>query len=208
MAGGMDQDRVVQQVSDHQRKAGMNTRTGYISDIKSGENGELKVRMVIGLDPNGKPVKSPWLWTTHHRGQSTERMAFKKDQTGRMVAPDGDYRQAYFTTGPESEKCPPPDHAKNEAEHYFQNGDLHTTRAEKFHELYVKSTDNIRFSKEDVHVGLIGGEEGCRYQAHKEGAKLKAGKSQYAVITKARPIVSQPWVIDKDPTPDPSRGGS
>lgn len=40
-----------------------------------------------------------------------------------------------------------------------------------------------------------------RVASREEGAKIKR-KPHHAVVTKENPIVSKPWVIDKDPVPD------
>ena len=137
-------DRILEQLAETKRKSAMSTRSGYVKEIKTGKDGEQKVRMVWGISPDGKEVLSPWLHTTNMRGEERERRAFKVGQNVRMQAPDGDYRQAYLTHGPEGDSTPAPDHAEKVGKEgtTTQNGKTRTTNINGMHNIWIAKEDS------------------------------------------------------------------
>jgi hypothetical protein len=78
---------------------------------KDGGSKATKIRVQIGVDPQGKPVKSPWFFPNAKHGQQTEQTPWKPGQNYSYSVPGGDFRQ--ITGGPYSpnDEHDEPDHA-------------------------------------------------------------------------------------------------
>lgn len=131
--------RLLHEVGRLRQREGMNTRVGWIDDIATGSGGAMKVRAVVGYRPDGTPVKGPWLYFKGQKGTDRERRAPVKGQNVQLVAPNGDYQQAWLQTGPEAAHAPPPDHAETHGTgaYTFQNGDTYKTAKAGLQEHWV-----------------------------------------------------------------------
>lgn len=134
----------------HQRE-GMNTRSGWIDDIQTGKDGQMKCRAVVGYRPDGTPVKGPWLHFKGQKGTDRERRAPVKGQNVQIVAPNGDYQQAWLQAGSEAKHAPAPDHAETHGKeaYTFQNNDSRMTSKEGLHETWIAEDNN----KPPTHEG-------------------------------------------------------
>lgn len=136
------------------QREGMNTRAGWIDDIQTGQGGEMKVRAVIGYRPDGTPVKGPWLNMKGQKGTDRERRAPVKGQNVQLVAPNGDYQQAWLQAGAEGDHAPHPDHAETHGKeaYTFQNNDSRMTSKEGLHESWIAEEN----TKPPAHDGSTG----------------------------------------------------
>ena len=120
------QQKQLHDVAEAQRKVATSSRMGTVKEVKQA-GGERKIRVVIGLDPNGKELLGPWMNTTEHRGATRGQKQYKKGQNVRISGVDGDYRQATVTPWAEGDSFPQPDNAED---HGYgdssQAGKLHT----------------------------------------------------------------------------------
>jgi hypothetical protein len=118
--------RMLHQLAETQRKAGVSTRMGTVKEVKQ-DGGEQKIRCVIGVDPDGKELVGPWMSTVDKRGATREQHQYKKGQNVRISGADGDFRQATASGWSEGDSFPQPDSAP---EHgygdSYQAGKLHT----------------------------------------------------------------------------------
>jgi hypothetical protein len=118
--------RMIHDLAEVKRKTATSDRMGTVTDVKQ-EGGEQKIRVEMGLDPDGKPIKGPWMSTVDKRGASREQHQYKKGQNVRISGADGDYRQATVSAWAEGKSFPQPDSAP---EHgygdSYQAGKLHT----------------------------------------------------------------------------------
>jgi len=119
-------ERLLHTLAETQRRMATADRMGTVHEVKQ-EGGEQKIRVEMGLDPNGKPLIGPWMNTTDKRGATREQHQYKKGQNVRISGQDGDYRQATVTAWAEGKSFPQPDSAP---EHgygdSYQAGKLHT----------------------------------------------------------------------------------
>jgi hypothetical protein len=97
---------VLFELAEQRRQNAISDRVGYVHEVNKD-----KVRVVMGIRPDGSPWLSPWLHTTNMRGGARERRLFAKGQNVRLSAPGGDFRQATLTHWAESKDYPAPDHA-------------------------------------------------------------------------------------------------
>jgi phage baseplate assembly protein gpV len=97
-------DKVLFQIAEAHRIAASSDRDGYVHEIQKD-----KMRICMGIRPDGSPWLSPWVSTSDHRGGSRERDMYKVGQNVRMSSPGGDHRQAIVSPGSESTSFPAPD---------------------------------------------------------------------------------------------------
>jgi hypothetical protein len=116
--------RMLHQLAETQRKQATGDRMGTVAEVKQ-EGNEQKIRVEIGVDPDGKPLLGPWMNTVDKRGATREQHQYKKGQNVRISGDD--YRQATVSAWSEGESFPQPDNAP---EHgygdSYQAGKLHT----------------------------------------------------------------------------------
>lgn len=143
--------RFAHEVARLGQRQGMNTRPGWVDDIQTGQDGQMKVRAVVGYRPDGTPVKGPWLHFKGQKGTDRERRAPVKGQNVQIVAPNGDYQQAWLQAGPEAKHAPAPDHAETHGKeaYTFQNNDSRVTSKEGLHETWIAEENN----KPPAHEG-------------------------------------------------------
>jgi hypothetical protein len=118
------QERLLFDLAETKRKQATSDRHGTVHEVKQ-EGGEQKIRVVVGVDPDGKPLVGPWMNTTDKRGATREQHQYKKGQNVRISGDD--YRQATVTAWSEGDSFPQPDNAP---EHgygdSYQAGKIHT----------------------------------------------------------------------------------
>jgi hypothetical protein len=118
--------RMLHDLAEVKRKTATSDRMGTVTDVKQ-EGGEQKIRVEMGLDPDGKPIKGPWMSTVDKRGATREQHQYKKGQNVRISGADGDYRQATVSAWAEGDSFPQPDNAKDHGYgDSYQAGKLHT----------------------------------------------------------------------------------
>jgi hypothetical protein len=100
---------------------------------KEGGSKATKIRVQIGVDPKGKPVKSPWFHPNQGHGQDTQQKPWKPGMNYQYSAPGGDLRQ--ITGGPyaPNDEYDEPDHAMGAGDNATtsQNNKLRTTSVSK-----------------------------------------------------------------------------
>src|ERR1035437_5332813 len=99
-------NKVLFALAEHARVSANSDRVGYVHEIQKD-----KMRICMGIRPDGSPWLSPWLHTTDHRGGTRERDVYKAGQNVRMSSPGGDHRQATVSPWAESDSFPAPAHA-------------------------------------------------------------------------------------------------
>jgi hypothetical protein len=119
-------DRVLHDTARHRNMTGMSERDGYVHEVKGD-----KMRVVMGIRPDGSPWLSPWMPADTHRGGSLSRTRFEKGQNVRVSAPGGDYRQGTVAPGSHSQSFPKPAHADSVNGDSYQAGKLRMSAAKK-----------------------------------------------------------------------------
>lgn len=98
-----------------------------------------KIRVVWGRDPDGRPVLSPWLDTSDHRGGARERRFYHQGQNVTIATVNGDMNEAATVSADApNQEHKAPDHADDagaEAETY-QLGELRITKKDDYYEVY------------------------------------------------------------------------
>ena len=205
--------RLIQDVAEMQRRTAGGVHQGTVEEVKGD-----KIRVAWGKDPDGKPVLSPWLDTSNHRGGARERRFYKKGQNVTIDTVNGEMDEsATVSADAPNEKFKAPDHADEageEAETY-QLGELHTTKKGDTYEMFLReerkkdgegrlraakpASMKFRLNKSGGVTGQVGD---ARFAAHEKGAKLRMG-DQWVAITREGIFFSSPPTLGKeDPIPN------
>ena len=102
--------RQLHEQAEAARRVATSSRMGVVKEVKQA-GGERKIRVVIGVDPDGKELLGPWMNTTEQRGATRSQTQYKPGQNVRVSAVDGDFRQATVTPYAEGTSFPQPDNA-------------------------------------------------------------------------------------------------
>jgi hypothetical protein len=86
--------RLLQDVAEMQRRQAGGVHQGTVDEVKGD-----KIRVAWGKDPDGKPVLSPWLDTSNHRGGARERRFYKKGQNVTIDTVNGEMDEAATDVG-------------------------------------------------------------------------------------------------------------
>ena len=207
--------RLIQDVAEMQRRQAGGVHQGTVDEVKGD-----KIRVAWGKDPDGKPVLSPWLDTSNHRGGARERRFYKKGQNVTIDTVNGEMDEsATVSADAPNEKFKPPDHAEEageEAETY-QLGELHTTKKGDTYEMFLREeregrrrraacrrrreapSMKFRFHKSGGVTGQVGE---ARFAAHEKGAKLRMGEQWVAITSEGIFFSSPPTLGKEDPIPN------
>jgi hypothetical protein len=204
--------RLIQDVAEMQRRQAGGVHQGTVEKVKGD-----KIRVAWGKDPDGKPVLSPWLDTSNHRGGARERRFYKKGQNVTIDTVNGEMDEAATVSADApNEKFKPPDHADDAGEdaETYQLGELHTTKKGDTYEVFLreerkedaegrlmaaaKPSMKFRFNKSGGVTGQVGE---ARFAAHEKGAKLRIG-GQWIAVTSEGIIFSSPPKLGEDPIPN------
>ena len=204
--------RLIQDVAEMQRRMAGGVHQGTVDEVKGD-----KVRVAWGKDPDGKPVKSPWLDTSNHRGGARERRFYKKGQNVTIDTVNGQMDEsATVSADAPNEKFKAPDHAEEAGEdaETYQLGELHTTKKGDSYEIFLreerkdgepqqraatKPSMKFRFHKSGGVTGQVGE---ARFAAHEKGAKLRIGEQWIAVTKDGILFSSPPTLAKEDPIPN------
>jgi hypothetical protein len=204
--------RLIQDVSEMHRRTAGGVHQGTVDEVKGD-----KIRVAWGKDPDGKPVLSPWLDTSNHRGGARERRFYKKGQNVTIDTVNGEMDEAATVSADApNDKFKAPDQAEDEgaeAETY-QLGELHTTKKGDSYEVYLREerkedaegrllaaappSMKFRLNKSGGVTGQVGE---ARFAAHAKGAKLRIG-GQWIAVTSEGIIFSSPPRLGDDPIPN------
>ena len=209
--------RLIQDVAEMQRRTAGGVHQGTVDEVKGD-----KIRVAWGKDPDGKPVLSPWLDTSNHRGGARERRFYKKGQNVTIDTVNGEMDEsATVSADAPNEKFKAPDHAEEageEAETY-QLGELHTTKKGDTYEIFLREeregrrvklriaatrrrqapSMKFRFNKSGGVTGQVGE---ARFAAHEKGAKLRMGEQWVAITSEGIFFSSPPTLGKEDPIPN------
>ena len=95
----------------------------------------------MGQRLDGKPVLSPWLDTSNHRGGARERRFYKKGQNVTIDTVNGQMDEsATVSADAPNDKFKAPDHAEEAGEdaETYQLGELHTTKKGDPYEIFLR----------------------------------------------------------------------
>jgi hypothetical protein len=145
MIGQKHFDRLVFQVAQSRRTSGNEKRVGYVQSVQRNKV-EQKVRVVIGIRPDGSPWVSPWLHTTDHTGgASREQKLYEIGQNVLVSCPGGDFSRATVSPWAESEAFPAPDHATQINGDTLQMGKLRVSKHKQdsghFYDIWIAEGD-------------------------------------------------------------------
>jgi hypothetical protein len=205
--------RLIQDVAEMQRRTAGGVHQGSVDEVKGD-----KLRVAWGKDPDGKPVLSPWLDTSNHRGGARERRFYKKGQNVTIDTVNGEMNEsATVSADAPNEKLKAPDHAEDEGEETetYQLGELHSTKKGDTYEVFLREereedgqgrlraakppSMKFRINKSGGVSGVVGE---ARFAAHEKGAKLRIGE-QWIVVTKDGILFSSPPIVGgEDPIPN------
>lgn len=205
--------RLIQDVAEMQRRMAGGVHQGTVDEVKGD-----KVRVAWDKDPDGKPVKSPWLDTSNHRGGARERRFYKKGQNVTIDTVNGQMDEsATVSADAPNEKFKAPDHAEEageEAETY-QLGELHTTKKGDTYEMFLREereedgegrlraakppSMKFRINKSGGVTGVVGQ---AQFAAHAKGAKLRMGEQWVAITSEGIFFSSPPTLGKEDPIPN------
>jgi hypothetical protein len=209
--------RLIQDVAEMQRRTAGGVHQGTVDEVKGD-----KLRVVWGKDPDGKPVKSPWLDTANHRGGARERRLYKKGQNVTIDTVNGEMDEsATVSADAPNEKFKAPDHAEEAGEdaETYQLGELHTTKKGDSYEVFLreeqkddesssgspqraaaaKPSMKFRLHKSGGVTGQVGE---ARFAAHEKGAKLRMGEQWVAITSEGIFFSSPPTLGGQDPIPN------
>lgn len=144
---------MIHQLAEASRKSSMSERVGTVHEVWR-KDGIQKIRVQIGLTPDGEPWLTPWMHTEDHRGPHREQEKYHKGQTVKVNAINGDFRQA--TAGPyhENDKHKEPAHA-NDDDHTYQYGASRGTQGKDWSEQWLaKANDDKDSDKALVRVRM------------------------------------------------------
>jgi len=99
-------DRMLFNVAETARQHANSDRLGTVHEIQKD-----KMRVVLGIDPNGQPFLGPWTDHSSMRGGTREREYYKVGQNVRMSSSGGDFQQSTVSPHAPSNSFPAPDHA-------------------------------------------------------------------------------------------------
>jgi hypothetical protein len=114
------------ELAETKRQASMDTRHGYVHEVKQ-SGGERKVRVVLGINPDGQPFLSPWVHSEEQRGGTQEQHLVEKGQNVIVTSHGGDFRNATFSHSSESKSFPQPSQAPNVNGYSMEHGKLRTS---------------------------------------------------------------------------------
>ena len=206
--------RLIQDVAEMQRRTAGGVHQGTVDEVKGD-----KIRVAWGKDPDGKPVLSPWLDTSNHRGGARERRFYKKGQNVTIDTVNGEMDEsATVSADAPNEKFKAPDHAEEAGEdaETYQLGELHTTKKGDTYEIFLreerkedeegrlqraaaKPSMKFRFHKSGGVTGQVGE---ARFAAHEKGAKLRMGEQWVAITSEGIFFSSPPTLGSQDPIPN------
>ncbi len=83
-------------------------RPGTVTDVDYSDATKPRVRIQIGTDDQGQPVKSPWLPVASFAGEMARHHPVTKGQQMMMHAPDGNHENGYLVPYSFSQKIPSP----------------------------------------------------------------------------------------------------
>lgn len=114
--------RVLLQLAEARRMHGVNERDGTIDSVWR-QDGEQKVRVNIGIRPDGSPWLTPWLKVEDHHGTTRRQRKWHKGMNVKVSTVGADLSQATVTPHGENQGHPEPDHADdyNETEQYARH---------------------------------------------------------------------------------------
>lgn len=158
-----DMQLLIAEVADLKRRLANVNRVGSVHEVKAA-NGEQKIRVKIGVDSDGKPMLSPWLFTSNQRGQHREEHKYDVGQNVMLMSPDGDFSQALVTPHSESNKHQRPDHATDEHETY-QFDTTRETKGDDFKEAWLAKESSAQ--DDSQQQGGQGGQQGGQQQSKK-----------------------------------------
>jgi phage baseplate assembly protein gpV len=131
MAGDLAQ--MLDDIAELQRRVAGGRMRGRVAMV-AGD----KVRVQRGVDRDGRPILTPWLHTSNHRGGARERRFFAVGQNVTISTINGQLDEAATVNADApNEACAPPDHADEagpEAETY-QLGELRMTKRGDLYEV-------------------------------------------------------------------------
>lgn len=131
--------QILLQLSQARRRQGVSERDGTIHQVWR-QNGEQKVRVNIGMRPDGSPWLTPWLKVEDHHGSHRIQRKFHQGMNVKVSTVGGDMRNATVTPHGENVGHPEPDHADdyNETRQYAR----HRTRiGPDFSEYWLANQD-------------------------------------------------------------------
>lgn len=128
-------EEMLLQLAEARRMHGSQDREGTIWQVWR-QNKEQKVRVVIGIRPDGSEMLSPWLKVDSHHGTSRTQKKFHKGQNVKLTSVGADFRQAMVSAHGENKDHPEPDHA-DDIHETSQHGTVRHRTGPDFHESWL-----------------------------------------------------------------------
>jgi len=117
---------ILKELADLKRIMANTIRHGQVHEAQGG-----KVRIVVGVNPDGSPMLTPWLHTgDSHNGEIREEKRYKKGQNVTVFAMGGNLAHATVLPYAFNSQNPRPDDA-DQAPHTYQQGELKMRRDER-----------------------------------------------------------------------------
>lgn len=139
--------RTFHSMAENIRSSAMSDRLGSIAkDGVWSQNGEQKVRVVLGKKTDGTDWLSPWLHTEDHRGSHRQEEKYHAGMNVKISSIGGDHRMGTVSPYTENTKHPPPDHS-NDMNGTVQYGALRETHGNDFQEYWLADNSGGSSSK-------------------------------------------------------------
>jgi len=139
------------EVAELRRRVAGTQFAGVVAEVKGD-----RVRAVWGYDADGRPVLSPWLETSDHRGGARERRFYQKGQNVTISTVDGQMDEAAtISADAPNDTFKPPDQADDagaESETY-QLGKLQVTKKADSYEIFFNGQTRLLL-KEDGNIEI------------------------------------------------------
>jgi hypothetical protein len=156
-------------VAKQRISAAHSDRPGTVHEIQGN-----KMRVKIGIKPDGEPLLSPWIHTSDHRGTETQQEVYKVGQNVTVAAGvGGDFRQGNLGPAAPNSTAPQPAHASEGNSTWQQGNTAHTNNDGSNNFMQGDGNDpdvNMRSSKDGGVSGFVkAGGAHNRVHTHKDG---------------------------------------
>ena len=111
-------------------------RPGTITDVDYSDATKPRIRVQVGVDDQGQPVKGPWAPHSQHAGDFTNHTPLTVGQQVLQIAPDGNFENALVIPYGFSKPIKSP--STSPTDHVYQMGDLTRTLNKSGHTRTVK----------------------------------------------------------------------
>lgn len=179
-------ERLLLQIAEARRMHGISERDGTIHEVYR-KDGEQKVRVNMGMRPDGSPWLSPWLKVEDHHGSARHQKKWHKGMNVKVSTVGADMLKATVKPHGENKDHPEPDHAddKHETEQYDKQ---RSRRGPDFEERWLADTSSLGLAS-----GVVGQGQSSTNSEQKDPDKVSVVLSRWGAKPQDDQDKLQPW---------------